>query len=378
MGSIKYISLVTLLFVLIFSSVGVASASAYGYINVGFNQTTAHVGDTVNIIVTVTNPSVEDWSKVSVYAPIPDGLKYVSHVVPNKIIQDYDPNTGIWNVGSMRHDFNGYIKSLIITVKVSPEAAGQNLTATAKFTSLISDISCINIAKRMAPAKSTLTVLNTITGPGGGSGSGQGIDNIAPRITSTDPANNTVNIPANKQIKVTFHEPIKKGNMRVELKNSNGKIIPVTSSVSGNILTINHSALLAEGKYQLILHTGSITDLAGNPLAFWASKFSVGTSLKIISSNPANNAVNVARNKVITITFNEPIKAGNMWIELKGSDGSTVPIYRIISGNTLTIKHSALLKAGTRYQLILHTGSITDLAGNPIAFKSTSFTTRKT
>ncbi len=66
---------------------------------------------------------------VIVYVPIPDGLEYKSHIVPNRTRQDYDPDTGIWNVNNMRHDEKGLMKVLIITTKVSPEAAGKNLTA---------------------------------------------------------------------------------------------------------------------------------------------------------------------------------------------------------------------------------------------------------
>ncbi|MDI3550719.1 MAG: trimeric autotransporter adhesin, partial [Methanobacterium sp.] len=38
---------------------------------------------------------------------------------------------------------------------------------------------------------------------------------------------------------------------------------------------------------------------------------------QITGMDPVHNAVNVPRDKVITVTFNEPIKAGSNWFELK-------------------------------------------------------------
>ncbi|MGF7117621.1 Ig-like domain-containing protein [Methanobacterium oryzae] len=205
------------------------------------------------------------------------------------------------------------------------------------------------------------------------------VDDTAPVVTSIDPTNNAVNIVRDKVIKITFSENIKAGNMWIELKASDGTTIPVTTSINGNVLTITHSTLLAKGKkYTLILHSGSVTDYAGNPVKVIGKSFTTstdGTSPTITSTNPTNNAVNIARDNTIKVIFNEKIKAGNMWIELKTSDGTLIKIYRIISGNTLTIKPSALLAKGTKHTLILHTDSIRDLAGNPVKVIGKSFTT---
>ena len=92
---------------------------------------------------------------------------------------------------------------------------------------------------------------------------------------------------------MTFNEPIKAGDYWIELKASNGTVIPITKSITGNVLTITPVNPLAEDKYTVIVHTGSITDLSGNPVALWSSKFSVGTSPTVTSVDPANNAVNV-------------------------------------------------------------------------------------
>ena len=52
--------------------------------------------------------------------------------------------------------------------------------------------------------------------------------------------------------------------MWIDLYDSTGKIISITTSIDGNDLTINHFKVFANGKCKLSLHTGSITDLNGD------------------------------------------------------------------------------------------------------------------
>ena len=78
-----------------------------------------------------------DWGNLTIYAPVPAGLQFLSFEAPGLTMQNYDPTTGIWNVYQMR-DFNrGQQKTGIITAKVLPSAAGKTITATAKFNSLV-------------------------------------------------------------------------------------------------------------------------------------------------------------------------------------------------------------------------------------------------
>ena len=97
--------------------------------------------------------------------------------------------------------------------------------------------------------------------------------------------------------------------------------------------------------------------------------------ITVTSTNPVNGTVNVTISTVIQINFNEPIKAGNMSIQLKNSKGTIIPCKISINGNTLTITPTSALTNGTKYYLTLHTGCVTDLAGNPLTVTSISFTT---
>jgi hypothetical protein len=199
----------------------------------------------------------------------------------------------------------------------------------------------------------------------------------SPTVSKVDPTNGATNVATSKTIKVTFSEAIKAGSLWIELKNSSGTAIAFTKSISGKVLTINPISNLAESLYALIIHTGAVTDTAGNPVALKSTKFSVGTSPTVSKIDPTNGATKVSRSKTIKVTFNESIKAGSYWIELKSSNGTSVKITKSISGKVLIISH-AKLAANTKYTLIIHTGAVTDTAGNPVTIKKYTFTTGST
>jgi len=196
------------------------------------------------------------------------------------------------------------------------------------------------------------------------------IDTITPTVKAIDPANNAVNVPANKLIKVTFSEPIKAGTMWIELKNSMGKLIIITKTISTNVLTINHSIPLTTGKYTLTLHTGSITDLAGNPLALKVSSFNVDiTPPKVSSTTPTNLKTGVSRTSSIIIKFTENFKASTYYSNIKVKNlttGKYVTITKTISGTTLNIKTSKR-SANTWYLVTIPKAAVKDYASNNLA-----------
>ncbi|MCE7699267.1 MAG: Ig-like domain-containing protein, partial [Methanobacterium paludis] len=204
------------------------------------------------------------------------------------------------------------------------------------------------------------------------------IDTAVPTVKVVDPASSAVNVAVNKVIKVTFSEAIKLGNSWIELVSSNGTSIPISWSINGSVLTVTADSTLAHGvKYTLLIHTGSVTDLAGNNVAGYVSRFTTSTDVTVPAVktvDPTNNAVNVAANKVIKVTFSEAIKAGNSWIELVNNNGTVVPSTWSISGNVLTIKANSTLTHGVKYMVLIHTGSVTDLAGNSVKGYVSRFT----
>jgi predicted outer membrane repeat protein len=107
--------------------------------------------------------------------------------------------------------------------------------------------------------------------------------------------------------------------------------------------------------------------------AVTVSPWMVTPTVKTIS--PKGGAGNIPTNQVITITFSESIKSNSMWIVLQNSKGTSIAIKTSISGNTLTIKPTSALSKGTKYTVLLHTGCVTDLAGDPLSGYTSTFTT---
>ena len=208
------------------------------------------------------------------------------------------------------------------------------------------------------------------------------LDSTPPVVTNTNPVNNALNVNLNQIIQITFNEAIQFGtNPWIEFVISGtSTVVPFTSSILGNVLSITPDSLLAAGtKFIVVLHSNSITDLQGNGLAApYTTKFTTTTPPVVTSTNPVNNAVNVALNKVIQITFDKNIQFGtNPWIEFVISGTSTVvPFTSSILGNVLSITPDSLLAAGTKFIVVLHSNSITDLQGNGLAAPyTTKFTT---
>ena len=204
-------------------------------------------------------------------------------------------------------------------------------------------------------------------------------DTYSPVVTKIDPVNGAINVNINKIIIVTFNEKIKAGYMWIELRDNTGKLVPVTSTINGNLLIISPNSPLTKVKHILTLHSGSISDMYGNMLKLWGSSFTVDNISPVISKvDPLNGAVNVAINKVIKVSFSEPIKSGKIWIELKDITGKLITTTATVSGNILTINHSTLLKKGMKYTLIIHSNTVQDSSGNPLAKPYTTiFTTTK-
>ena len=193
-------------------------------------------------------------------------------------------------------------------------------------------------------------------------------------VTSVDPANRTMNVANNKILKIVFNEPIEIGNNLIQLKDNMGNIIPLNISINDNILYLTHLNLNNNTKYNLTLFNGSIKDLAGYSLKSYTTNFITGPIPVITSINPLNGELNVNSNENITITFNEPIQNGNMWIELKKSSGATTTFTTNITGKILTITPSKLTNH-TKYTLLLHTGFIKDLSGHNIQCNTFNFST---
>lgn len=339
----------------------------------------------INTIVAMENVTIINaatYNSGLTYDPNPDNNYQILNltVPPQPLVESIDPANNAINILDnkvIKIKFNGDIKAGTLWIELKDNSG--NLTSISP--SISGNILTINHSALFNNGKYYLSlhtgsITDMVGNPLALWSSSFTVDSIPPTVKTINPVRNAVNIPANQIIKITFSESIKARNMDIVLTNSKGIATLITTSISGNVLTINHKALLTNGNYSLTLHTSSVTDLAGNNLALWGSSFnvySIPPTVEVII--PTKNAVNVPINQVIKITFSEPIKAGNMDFELKTSSGKEVKFTKKISGNTLSIKPTTYLSKGLKYTIVLHTGSVTGLAGNYLTPYSSTFTT---
>ncbi len=101
--------------------------------------------------------------------------------------------------------------------------------------------------------------------------------NNALTVKSTNPVTGALDVAANKIIKISYNKPIKFQSKNIELKTSSGIIIPTTKTISGNILIITHPILNKGITYNLFIHSGSVSDLAGRGNTAYLTRFTVSS-----------------------------------------------------------------------------------------------------
>lgn len=129
---------------------------------------TAQVNDTVQIIVTATNTGLVDWCPIGLNMPLPPDTQFVSFVVPDRNLQNYDPSTGIWDVYRMRHIERGQQKTAILTVKILDSAAGKKLPVVASFNHLVLEGYGVDVTDQTFARSTSINVKSLGGGPGNG------------------------------------------------------------------------------------------------------------------------------------------------------------------------------------------------------------------
>lgn len=95
------------------------------------------------------------------------------------------------------------------------------------------------------------------------------IDKVAPKLSSTTPSNNALNIPLTSPIIMKFTENIfaSTSYSKIYIKNlKTGKTVAITKTISGNTLTIKHSIFTGKTSYQVYIPVAAVKDKAGNQL----------------------------------------------------------------------------------------------------------------
>ncbi|MCK5643920.1 MAG: BNR-4 repeat-containing protein, partial [Gammaproteobacteria bacterium] len=140
-------------------------------------------------------------------------------------------------------------------------------------------------------------------------------DAALPQVFSTDPANNENNVPAAKTITVNFNENIQAGAnySSISLKDSNNNPVSISTTESGNALTIDPaSALSFNTTYTTTIPVGAVKDMSNNLLeSSYSFSFTTSTQPILTSIIIIPYSATVARGTTLTFTASPNDQFGN-------------------------------------------------------------------
>ena len=209
----------------------------------------------------------------------------------------------------------------------------------------------------------------------------------APQVTARTPASKATAVSTTGNLTATFSEAVRGiDGLSFSLKNAAGTTIPgaVTYNTTTRVATFDPTATLASDTTYTATLTGgrlAVRDTAGNPLVSTSWTFTTGPAPTIARRTPASGATSVSRTGNVTATFSEKVTGvtGATVTLRKATTGALVPAVVTYNATTrvATLNPSGTLTARTKYTVKV-TGGVTavrDLASNPLASSSWSFTT---
>src|SRR5450759_3841860 len=207
---------------------------------------------------------------------------------------------------------------------------------------------------------------------------------VPPKVTSTDPVNNTTGIDINSKISAMFSVGMDPSTITIEnfTLQEGSTDVPGAVTYAGTKATFTPAASLAANTFYTATITTGAKDVSGKSIAkdyIW--NLTTGEIADItrptVTSDPVNNVKDVALNKAIALTFSEPmdpLTINDTTFTLKQGD---MPISGAItySGTKATFTPASNLVINKIYTGTITTGA-KDLAGNALASNNTfSFTT---
>jgi predicted deacylase len=174
-------------------------------------------------------------------------------------------------------------------------------------------------------------------------------DTKSPVKLGLDPPNNSLNVPLNKTIRISFDEPIKFGNSWIELISRGGIVSPINKSIIGNTLIIKPKDLMANGiRYTLLIHTNSVKDFKDNSVAAYTSRFSTAVRIDVINVATGGdiskiyNLNNYIQKTVLSKQIFAKAKIGTPMITFGYGNGPNILIVAGVHGNELPAQAAAM------------------------------------
>src|SRR5665213_789864 len=202
-----------------------------------------------------------------------------------------------------------------------------------------------------------------------------------PTVISVLPVRGATGVPINQALNAIFSvamtpATISTTSFTLSVTGGAGVTGTVTYVAAGSVATFTPTANLAPAtQYTATINKGA-QKLAGTPLAnnyVWT--FTTGAAVssippELVSTNPANSAINVPLNQAVSATFTEamnPLTITTGTFQLTGPGG--VPVIGTVSYDAInfiaTFTPTAPLTAGGSYNAMVTSGA-TDITGNPL------------
>ena len=213
--------------------------------------------------------------------------------------------------------------------------------------------------------------------------------NPAPTVTARTPAVNAVSVAAGANITATFSEAVQGVTTTTFAVRpaATPTAAPIAGTVTQNGTTnqwiLNPTAnLAADTRYTVTLTGGAtaIRDSQGAALTTTSWSFTTGPAPTLTARSPGVNATAVGRTANVTATFSENVQAvSGTTFTLRNPAGTliTAVVSRNGTTNQWILNPGVTLAANTVYRVNLVGGAngIKDLAGNPLANITWTFTT---
>ncbi|HVG11358.1 MAG TPA: Ig-like domain-containing protein, partial [Flavisolibacter sp.] len=129
---------------------------------------------------------------------------------------------------------------------------------------------------------------------------------ICPEVSSTDPSGGALNISTSAAVSAIFNEPMDPASINATTFMVKQGTTPVSGTVaySGSTARFTPTNDFAPNTVYTATITTGVKDPAGNAMkADYVWSFNTGAVPLVVSTDPANGAIGVALNKIITATF---------------------------------------------------------------------------
>ncbi len=201
------------------------------------------------------------------------------------------------------------------------------------------------------------------------------LDDQAVAVTAISPMDGAVNVPVTSTVTVTFSEKVQRNTVTGSSIRVLAEGAPIAGALSfavndTEVVFTPAQTLIGSRRYTLQV-TAAITDLVGHPLlAESVTSFTTVDNVPPTATeiSPAADAIQVAPEAVVRVTFSEAIDPGSVTqsaITVTGADGPVAGRVDLILNNTVLVFTPVVpLASNAQYGVTL--GTVRDRAGNPL------------